>query len=105
MHYEIHSIKHGVVTYLMNVLTFAFASVTFIETADVLLKSISVVLAGFVLYFTVKRLRRDLKLRDTEIRIKELQERQEDQKLYVLMHQSKIIQNGTMAKNTEQDIK
>lgn len=100
-----HHVKSSVITYLMNLATLSVASLTFIEGADILLKCISVIVALVVLFFTYRRLKRDLKLRDIEIKIKESQERQEDQKLYMLMQQTKLLEHQNNLANNGAETK
>ena len=86
---ELDSLKHGFITYMLNLITLFMASFSFLETADILLKIISIFIALVVLYFTRRRLKKDLHVRDIEIQIKQAQLEQEQHRLYILMEESK----------------
>ena len=80
----------------MNICTFLFAGLAYIEALDIGLKIISIVIAIIVLIFTIRRHR-------IELRIKSIQLEQEHLRTYILMEQSKSIGRGTNGKSVEEE--
>lgn len=77
-------IKHSIVTYILNGVTFLFAGIAYIEAVNLSIKIISLMIAVIVFVFTFRRHR-------IELKIKRKQLEQEDLKTYILMEQSKKI--------------
>lgn len=96
--------KFSIDTYIGNLCALLLAGIGYIDTIDIGIKLISLAIAGVVLYFTVRRMKREIQVRNLEIEIFLLKKQQEEHNLHLLMEKSKKIgmtSNGTKESKDE----